>query len=376
MENQFVFSKAQKSKSKLRLAIDGPAGAGKTYTALICASAIAESEGKRIAFIDSERGSASLYADKFDFDVLNLESFSPRNYTNAIHAAEDAGYGVIVIDSLSHAWEGEGGALDMVDRAAKREQGNSNRFVGWRDVTPLQREMVDAMLMSPVHIVATMRSKMEYVLEPGGPGEKAKVRKVGMAPIQRQGLEFEFTMVGDMDTDHNFIVSKTRIDVMTDEIMKFPDKRFFLRIVEWLHSGADDYAPNRITVDPVKQAPAPAQNIPATTPRPYQPDALKARLAEIAEKMPATPVPYEEVEYLGGLIQAYLPEDKALRDASLFLFGEEDLQGLAALLRNNEIHALKKWLNVGADGSLSDIVKTEIGLLGSALPVAPKNAVV
>jgi KaiC/GvpD/RAD55 family RecA-like ATPase len=103
------FQKATKKQSHLRMAIDGSSGAGKTYTALVAATEIAKSRKGRIAVIDTERGSASLYSDIFDFDVLELTDFSPRNYVEAIHAAEGAGYPVIVIDSLSHAWEGEGG---------------------------------------------------------------------------------------------------------------------------------------------------------------------------------------------------------------------------------------------------------------------------
>ncbi len=235
MTNQFT--KATKRQSRARVALDGPSGAGKTYTSLILASELAKREKSRIAFIDTENGSASLYSDEFDFDVLIMKSpYNPEAYYNAIHAAEQAGYKVIVIDSLSHAWEGEGGALEMVDKAATRIQGNS--WAAWRDVTPEHRKMVDAILQSPAHIVATMRSKMEYIQEKDDRG-KTVIRKVGMAPIQRQGMEYEFTIMADMDVDHHIAVSKSRCKFMADKVATKPDGKFWDDFIDWLYSGAE-----------------------------------------------------------------------------------------------------------------------------------------
>lgn len=243
---QPTFQKATKKRSKARVAIDGPSGAGKTFTALVAAGVLAQ--GGRVAVIDTERGSASLYSDRFDFDVLELNNFNPQNYINAIDAAERAGYAVIVIDSLSHAWEGEGGALDMVDQATKRSQ-SGNNYTAWKNVTPLQRKLVDAMLQSPCHIVATMRSKTEYVLETNERGKQVP-RKVGMAPVQRQGMEYEFTVVGDMDIDHNLAVTKSRCEVLADKVVLKPDARFWQTFVDWLNSGADAPPPQRAAATP------------------------------------------------------------------------------------------------------------------------------
>ena len=230
-----TFTKATKKRSKARVAIDGPSGSGKTYTSLIAATVLAQ--GGKIAVIDTERGSASLYSDKFNFDVLELvDTFSLQLYIDAIMAAEDAGYSVIVIDSLSHAWEGEGGALDMVDRAAKRSQ-SGNSYMAWKDVTPLQRKLVDTMLKSKSHIIATMRSKMDYVQEKDERTGKTTIRKVGMAPIQRQGMEYEFTIVADMDIDHNLMVSKSRCEVMADAVVNKPNEKFFETLLNWLNDG-------------------------------------------------------------------------------------------------------------------------------------------
>lgn len=233
---------ATKNKLKARVAIDGPTGAGKTLTSLYLARALAGPTGKIIG-IDTERGSMRLYSDKVDFDVIELHpddpgGFSPKNYVAAIKMAEQAGADVIDIDSLTHAWEGEGGALDQVDDAASRIKGNS--YAAWRNVTPMHREMVDAILQSTCHIVATMRSQMDYIQEKDASG-KTTITKVGMAPIQRKGMEYEFTLVGDMDVDHKLIITKSRCDMMADKVQLKPDVEFWIPFVEWLDSG--DAAP-------------------------------------------------------------------------------------------------------------------------------------
>lgn len=242
----YIFQKATKRKLKLRLAIDGPSGSGKTYTALEAATAI--SNGAPIAVIDTERGSASLYSDKFNFDVLELDTFSPQIYIDAIHAAEEEGYEVIIVDSLSHAWEGEGGALDLVDQATARNRGNA--FQAWKEITPLQRRLVDTMLRSPCHMIVTMRSKMDYVQEKDQQG-KTVIRKVGMAPVQRQGIEYEFTIVGDMDLEHNMVISKSRCELVADKIIKKPDEKFFRKIINWLNSGEDPLPKPEITSESI-----------------------------------------------------------------------------------------------------------------------------
>ena len=149
------FKKATRHQAKLRLALIGPAGAGKTYTALRVATGF----GGKIALIDTERGSASKYSGVADFDVLELESFSPEQYIEAIHAAEEGGYSVLVIDSLSHAWAGKDGILEFVDKRKAMNRGND--FSVWRDATPLQNKLVDTILTANLHIICTMRSKME-----------------------------------------------------------------------------------------------------------------------------------------------------------------------------------------------------------------------
>ena len=228
------FKKAVRTKLKARMAIDGPTGAGKTYTGLIAATAF-KGDGQ-IAVVDTERGSASLYADQFAFDVMELDYFDPLKYVEAILAAEKAGYEVLLIDSLSHAWEGEGGALDQVDQQAAKNRGNS--YAAWRTVTPKHRKLVDTMLQSDLHVIVTMRSKMEYAMETDSNG-KTTIRKVGLAPVQRSGIEYEFTWVIDMDLDHTAFVSKSRADKLADLVQNRPDVKWFEQFYDWLVKGEE-----------------------------------------------------------------------------------------------------------------------------------------
>ncbi len=196
------FHKATRKRGKLRLAIAGPAGSGKTYSALLIALGL----GGRIATIDTERGSGELYDRLGEYDVCTIQPpFEPKKYVEAIRAAEDLGYGTIIIDSPSHAWMGQGGLLDVHGHIADK---TGNSWSAWRQVTPKHNELVDAMLQSKCHIIATMRSKMEYAqVEENG---KKQVKKLGMSPIQRDGMEYEFTVFIDLDQQHTATATKDR----------------------------------------------------------------------------------------------------------------------------------------------------------------------
>lgn len=237
-----MFKKATREKLKARIAIDGPAGSGKSYTALRFAFALAGPKG-RVAVIDTEHRSASKYQGEspdgipFEFDTCELEHYAPTTYTGVIREAGKAGYDVLVIDSLSHGWEGTGGALDQVDRAASRSK-SGNSFAAWRDVTPQHREMVETILACPCHVIATMRSKMAYEMETDAKG-KVKPVKVGLKPIQREGVEYEFDVVADMDIDHLLTVSKSRCPALDGAKASKPDAVFLAPFVSWLAAGAD-----------------------------------------------------------------------------------------------------------------------------------------
>lgn len=235
------FTKAVRSQRKLRAAFDGPAGAGKTFTALRLAFSLVEAGlGKRVAVIDTENNSASLYAGEapdgtpWEFDTMPLKQYGPDQFTFGLQTAVKEGYDVVVVDSLSHAWIGEGGALDMVD------QKGGNKFAAWKDITPLQRRMVDSIIRSPAHVIATMRSKTEYVLEEetNAAGKVVKVpRKIGMAPVQRDGLEFEFDVYGSLDTSHQLKITKTRCAVLDNATAIKPGPAFWSPLFDWLKSA-------------------------------------------------------------------------------------------------------------------------------------------
>jgi AAA domain-containing protein len=227
------FTKATKKQAKLRLALMGPAGSGKTYTALT----IAQHFGDKIALLDSEGGSASKYADIFTFDTITPDSFEPNLCTEAIHAAESAGYDVLIIDSWSAFWAGTGGALEQVDIATKRSRSGNKFTDGWGEVTPMQTRMVDAILSAKLHVIATMRVKTEYVIEENERGKKVP-RRIGLQPIQRSGMEYEFDVVADIDLDNSLSIGKTRCSAIKDKVYKPAGENLASVLKAWLTDGA------------------------------------------------------------------------------------------------------------------------------------------
>lgn len=225
-----MFKKAERKQIKLKLAITGPTGSGKTFSALRLAKGI----GGKMAVIDTENGSASLYSEKFDFDVLDLTPpFTTEKYIAAINAAEKAGYEVIVIDSLTHAWAGEGGLLEQKAELDKRP--GSNHWTNWGPIEKKDAALKNAYLHSNCHIVATMRSKMDYTQsEKDG---KKKIEKLGMAPIARDGLTYEFTIVFDAGMDHKVETSKDRTGLFTDRVFQITEETGE-EIKKWIDSGA------------------------------------------------------------------------------------------------------------------------------------------
>lgn len=232
------FKKATKEQSLGRQWICGPAGSGKTYTSLISAKALAP-EG-RIALIDTENGSASKYSDEFDFDTLKLEPpFTTERYIEAIHTAENAGYDVIIIDGLSAAWNKDGGILRLNEEIAQNSA-SGNSFTSWNKVTPKHDALIDAILYSSCHIIATARTKTEYVISDGSDGKKRGTPvAVGLAPIQRDEVAYEFDIVAYMSHAHMLAITKTRCSALDGvEVLK-PDVDFFKVYVDWLNDGVE-----------------------------------------------------------------------------------------------------------------------------------------
>jgi len=238
----FEIHRATKRRAKLRLGMSGAAGSGKTYSALLIAAGL----GKRIGLIDTEHGSGDLYADLLPegYDVLPLTPpFTPARYIEAIHALEQAGCETIIVDSLTHAWIGEGGSLDRHGRIADK---SGNSWQAWRQVTPEHNALVEALLQSPSHIIATMRAKTEYVQERDERTGKNVVRKVGLAPIMRDGIEYEFTVFMELDQQHMAFVSKDRTRLFDGTIFK-PTIDTGRELLSWLDAGVDDVETETIT---------------------------------------------------------------------------------------------------------------------------------
>jgi hypothetical protein len=239
-----MFAPATRKKLKLRMALDGPSGSGKTYSALRFAFGLTGPKG-RIAVIDTEHRSASKYKGvspdgyPWEFQVCELEHYAPSGYTQVIKEAGRLGFDVLIIDSLSHAWDGVGGALELVDKKAAQ---NNNSFTAWKDVTPMHREMIEAILSCPCHVIATMRSKMEYAIEKDERTGKMVPRKVGMAPVQRQGMEYEFDVVCDLDVDHILTVSKTRCSEIDGARVVKPQAAWMMPLAKWLDEGEEPAA--------------------------------------------------------------------------------------------------------------------------------------
>lgn len=231
-----AFVKAVRQRVKARIGLCGPAGSGKSMSAIRLAFGIVGPNG-RIAVLDTENESASLYAHLGDYDVDVIKPpFTVDKYINGIREAERQNYDLIIIDSLSHAWAGTGGILELVD--AKTGAANGNKFAGWREATPKHNSLVDAMLQSSMHVIATMRSKTEYILVEDEKGKKVP-KKVGMAPVQREGMDYEFALVFDIDQErHTATTSKDRTELFDDFFGKLTEEHG-KAIREWLDSGVE-----------------------------------------------------------------------------------------------------------------------------------------
>jgi len=233
-----LFKTAQRTQAKLRLAIDGPSGSGKTYSALLIAKGLAGGDLTKVALIDTERGSGSLYADLGPYAILDFgPPYTVKRFVTAHDAAVEEGFTVIVFDSLTHFWSGEGGILDAVDKFSKAST-SGNSFAAWKQGTPLQKQLFDTMLASPVHVVATIRSKTEWVLEENEKGKKVP-RKVGLAPDQRKDIDYEFTLVLDLSRDHIAQASKDRTGLFDDRL-EVPSEAMGTELAAWLGSATPE----------------------------------------------------------------------------------------------------------------------------------------
>ena len=303
IKSKSSFALATKKKTRARVCLVGPSGSGKTKTGLKLLKGLGCT---RIAVIDTEAGSASKYAgdDGIDFDTAQLHSFEPANYIALMREILRGGYDGMLCDSLSHAWMGKGGIMDQKDRD------RSAGFDAWRKLTPQHNNLIDAIVRMPIHAVYTMRSKTEYVVE--SVDGKMKPRKIGTAPVQRDGMEYEFDVVGELDMANMLHISKTRCaslsggDFTRDETYEVGE-----RLAAWLDDGVDAPPPERMPAapepgtgeefEPAKQ-PVPAPVAPAPVPPAAAP--VPTPLVAVA---PAAPVPAPAVSEALAALQAADP---------------------------------------------------------------------
>lgn len=233
---EFAFRPASKAGRKARLSIQGMSGSGKTWTGLSIAHGL--SDGEKFAVIDTEKGAASLYAGigGIQFDSCPMDRYDPRDLIRVLDSAAQAGYPTVFVDSLSHFWKGTDGTLDQVEKASSRYGGN--KFAGWKDGTPLQNDMVAAILAYPGHVVASMRSYTEWVLENGKP------QRVGTRPEQRKGIEYEFDIAVAMDLDNRLEVLKSRCPALNRKVINRPNgaRDIAAPLLAWLSDNPEPTA--------------------------------------------------------------------------------------------------------------------------------------
>lgn len=223
-----MFQKAQKHGTHIKLAITGPSGAGKTFSALRLARGLAVN-GK-VALIDTENESASLYAGDFDFDVTNVEA--PYTIDKLVQPTKyvlNNEYDVLVIDSASHFWNG------ILEYKTNLDKRGGNSFANWGEANKKYDLLLRAILFSKIHVIVCMRSKMEYILQENDKGKQVP-KKVGMAPIMRDGVEYEFTTVFDLDIAHQAQASKDRTQMFSDKIFQLTEQTG-VQFREWLRES-------------------------------------------------------------------------------------------------------------------------------------------
>jgi hypothetical protein len=221
--------KAERKQAVIKMGLQGVSGSGKTYSALLIAHGLVQ-DWSKIAVIDSENHSADLYAHLGDYCVINIgPPFSPAKYIEAISICEAAGIEVIIIDSISHEWDGAGGIIDIHSNM----MGNS--FTNWGKVTPMHNSFVNKILQSNCHVIATIRSKQDYVLtERNG---KMVPEKVGLKGVTRDGMDYEFTIVLELDLKHQATASKDRTGLFMDKAQSIVTEATGERIKTWCMSG-------------------------------------------------------------------------------------------------------------------------------------------
>ncbi|GAA4333283.1 AAA family ATPase [Flaviaesturariibacter amylovorans] len=224
--------KATRKQAKIRLGLSAVSGGGKTYSAILIAKGLTGGDLSRVAIIDTENGSADLYAHMGDFNVLPLTApFSPERYIDAIRACEKAGMEVIIVDSISQEWEGRGGCLEIVESLG-------GKYQDWAKVTPRHQAFLEAILHSPAHLITTVRRKQDYEMIKEANG-RVKVEKAGLKEVTREGFEYELTINLEMDTRHMATASKDRTGLFMGRPAFQPSEKTGELILQWCETGEE-----------------------------------------------------------------------------------------------------------------------------------------
>jgi len=256
METTTALRKAARQQAKLRIGVSGPAGSGKTYSQLLIAKGLA-SDMSKVAVIDTENGSADLYSHLGAYNVLPLQApYAPERYIAAIQECERAGMEVIIIDSISHEWDGKGGCLEINEKLGQTKF-KGNNWAAWSETTPRHQKFIDALVSSPCHILTAARSKTDTIQT-----EDKKIKKVGLKEIQREGYEYELTLNFTIDREgHYAVASKDRTELFIHKDPFVITEETGKELLAWANSGIAplpkvDLPPVHIAEDVAPQRPA------------------------------------------------------------------------------------------------------------------------
>jgi len=225
-----MLRQATRTKAKIRLGLSAVSGGGKTYSAILIAKGLSKGDLSKVAIIDTENGSADLYAHMGNYNVLTLNApFSPERYIDAIKTCEDAGMNVIIIDSITHEWDGKGGCLQIQEQLG-------GKYQDWAKVTPRHQAFIDAILQAKCHVITTVRRKQDYEMTKDA-GGKMKVEKAGLKEVTREGFEYELTANIELDIRHNATALKDRTGLFMDQPQFTPSEETGKKLLEWCENG-------------------------------------------------------------------------------------------------------------------------------------------
>ncbi len=235
-----ILKKATRKQVKLKLGLSAVSGGGKTYSALLIARGLA-SDWNKIAVIDTENDSASLYSHLGEYNTISLSApFSPERYIEAIQACEKAGMEVIIIDSITHEWDGKGGIIDISNGMS------GNSFTNWGKLTPRHQSFIDAILQSKSHCITCVRRKQDYEMNKDGNG-KLTVQKMGLKEVTREGYEYEVTVNLELDIKHNASASKDRTGLFLGKPEFVPTIQTGEMLKQWCEEGVEAEDKGEIT---------------------------------------------------------------------------------------------------------------------------------